>query len=197
MVYSCLEWTTCTHTYTYMHTSTHRHKHTQTIIYVFIIEECFITALCCALGKHAHTQAKIHTHMHIHIQMHTYTKQTNTYIHINARKEGKNVLFNNTLNTFYIRSYGVRHMVNDHSEETCCHHMGYSLQLAARFFYMHLPTDRITHTMVFVTPVEIAQWIHHEGSIWWTIEPWVNALTSELPLALTHRCIHYLFICSV
>ena len=37
---------------------------------------------------------------------------------------------------------------------------------------MHHPTDRITHTTTFVTPVvehwlerEIAQWVHHEGSI--------------------------------
>ena len=35
------------------------------------------------------------------------------------------------------------------------------------FFYMHHPTDRITHTTAFVTPVvehwlerEIAQWVH-------------------------------------
>ena len=31
-------------------------------------------------------------------------------------KEGRNVLFNDTLNTFYLRLYGVRHMVNDHSD---------------------------------------------------------------------------------
>ena len=35
---------------------------------------------------------------------------------------------------------------------------------------MHHPTDRITHTTAFVTPVvehwlEIGQWVHHEGSI--------------------------------
>ena len=30
-------------------------------------------------------------------------------------KEG-NVLFNDTLNTFYLRSYGVGHMVKDHSD---------------------------------------------------------------------------------
>ena len=30
-------------------------------------------------------------------------------------KEG-NVLFNDTLNTFYLRLYGVRHMVKDHSD---------------------------------------------------------------------------------
>ena len=31
------------------------------------------------------------------------------------RKEG-NVLFNDALNTFYIRLYGVKHMVKDHSD---------------------------------------------------------------------------------
>ena len=52
-------------------------------------------------------------------------------------------------------------------------HMGYSFRLAAMvLFYMYHPTDRIAHTMPFVTPVveywlkrEIAQWVHHEGSI--------------------------------
>ena len=33
---------------------------------------------------------------------------------VNRRKEG-NVLFNDALNTFYLRLYGVRHMVKDHS----------------------------------------------------------------------------------
>ena len=33
----------------------------------------------------------------------------------NGRKE-RNVLFNDTLNTFYLRLYGVRHMVKDHSD---------------------------------------------------------------------------------
>ena len=51
-----------------------------------------------------------------------------------GRKEG-NVLFNNTLNTFYLRLYGVRFMVKDHSDSErgnrCCH-MGYSFRIAAR-----------------------------------------------------------------
>ena len=38
-------------------------------------------------------------------------------------------------------------------KETCCHHIGYSHRLTARVFYMHHPTDRITHTTAFVTPV--------------------------------------------
>ena len=32
-----------------------------------------------------------------------------------GRKEG-NVLFNDALNTFYLRLYGVRHMLKDHSD---------------------------------------------------------------------------------
>ena len=43
---------------------------------------------------------------------------------------------------------------------------------------MHHPTDKITHTTAFVTPVvehwldrEIAQWVHHEGSIRRPIAP--------------------------
>ena len=61
-----------------------------------------------------------------------------------SRKEG-NVIFNDALNTFYLRLYGVRHMVKDHSdserEETRCHHMGYSFRLAARFL-LYAPSHR-------------------------------------------------------
>ena len=34
---------------------------------------------------------------------------------LHVRKEG-NVLFNDTLNTFYLQLYGVGHMVKDHSD---------------------------------------------------------------------------------
>ena len=33
-----------------------------------------------------------------------------------GKKDGRNVLFKATLNTFYLRLYGVRHMVKDHSD---------------------------------------------------------------------------------
>ena len=67
-----------------------------------------------------------------------------------GRKEG-NVLFNDALNTFYftviwLQTYG---------------------KGPFRFFYMHHPTNRITHTTAFITRVvehwleqEIAQWVH-------------------------------------
>ena len=41
-----------------------------------------------------------------------------TAIHSGVPAQGKkgNVLFNDALNTFYIRLYGVKHMVKDHSD---------------------------------------------------------------------------------
>ena len=40
-----------------------------------------------------------------------------THSRKNERREReKNVLFNDALNTFYLRLYGVRHMVKDHSD---------------------------------------------------------------------------------
>ena len=35
---------------------------------------------------------------------------------IDTEERERNVSFNNTLNTFYLRLYGVRHMVKDHSD---------------------------------------------------------------------------------
>ena len=89
-------------------------------------------------------------------------------------------LSNDTLNTFYLQLYGVRHMVKDHSarEETHYHDMSYSFRVQQGLFYMHHPTYRITHITAFVTPVvehwqerEIAQWVHHEGLILQPITP--------------------------
>ena len=64
-------------------------------------------------------------------------------ITIVGKKEG-NILFNDTLNTFYLRLYGVGHMVKENSdrrEETCCRHMGYSFRLTARVL-LYAPSRR-------------------------------------------------------
>ena len=60
-------------------------------------------------------------------------------------KEG-NVLFNDALNTFYLRLYGVGHMVKDHSDSERgnplpSHHMGYSFRLTARVL-LYAPSHR-------------------------------------------------------
>ena len=53
-------------------------------------------------------------------------------------------LFNDAFNTFYLRLYGVGHMVKDHSarkETRCRQYMGYSFQLAARD-HVYAPSNR-------------------------------------------------------
>ena len=60
------------------------------------------------------------------------------------------VLFNDALNTFYLRLYGIRHMVKDHSDSE----IGLLFPISSKVvFYMHHPTDGIAHTTAFFTPV--------------------------------------------
>ena len=75
------------------------------------------------------------------------------------KKEGY-VLFNNTLNTFYLRLYGVGHMVKDHSDSE----RGNLLPPHGLLFPINSKgsfTDRITHTTAFVTPV-VEHWLERE-----------------------------------
>ena len=64
-------------------------------------------------------------------------------------KEG-NVLFNDILDTFYLRLYGVRHMVKDHSDSERGnplppHRLLFPIS-SKDSFYIHHPTDIIAHT---------------------------------------------------
>ena len=61
-------------------------------------------------------------------------------------KEG-NVLFNDALNTFYLRLYDVGHMVKNHSDSERGnplppHELLFPINSKV-FFYMHHPTDRV------------------------------------------------------
>ena len=81
-----------------------------------------------------------------------------------------NVLFNDTLNTFYLRLYGVRHMVKDHSDSEKGNPLpphGLLFPINSKGSFICTIPDRIAHTTAFVTPVmehwlgrEIAQWVH-------------------------------------
>ena len=103
-------------------------------------------------------------------------------------KEG-NDLINDSLNTFYLWTYGkgpLRYRERTPAAATWATLSNYQ----QGFFYMHHPTDRIAHSTAFVTPVvghwlerEIAQGVDHEGSIRRPIAPWADALTTELHVA--------------
>ena len=109
-----------------------------------------------------------------------------------GRKE-ENVLFNDALNTFYLRLYGVRHMVTDHSDSEKGnplppHWLLFPISSKGSFIWT-IP-DRIAHTKACYTSRGALAGMRnssmgppHEGSIRQPIAPWANALTTELYLA--------------
>ena len=102
------------------------------------------------------------------------------------KKEG-NVWFNDALNTFYLRLYGVRHMVEDHSDSDRGNHMGYSFRLTARvlLYAQSHRQDSTYHGLrgALAGMRNSSMGSPHEGSIWRPIAPWANVLTTELHLA--------------
>ena len=88
-------------------------------------------------------------------------------------KEGRKEMFYLTTHSthFYLRLYGIRHMVKHHSDSEkgnllLPHRLLFPISSKGSF-YMHHPTDRIAHSTAFVTPVvehclerEITQWVH-------------------------------------
>ena len=73
--------------------------------------QCSTTGITKTGAPYTHT----HTHTHTYIYIYIYIYINNIAANRKGRKEG-NVLFNDALNTFYLRLYGVRHMVKDHSD---------------------------------------------------------------------------------
>ena len=85
------------------------------------------------------------------------------------RERERNVLFNDALNTFYLRLYGVRHMVKDHSDiekgnPLPPHRLLLSINSKG---LLYAPSQhRITHTTYHIPVLEpwlereIAQWVH-------------------------------------
>ena len=86
-----------------------------------------------------------------------------------SRKEGRKEMFYLTTHSthfIYASDLWLRTILIVR-KETRCGHIGYSFRLTARDLLYHHPTDRITHTTAFVTPVvehwlerKIAQWVH-------------------------------------
>ena len=98
-------------------------------------------------------------------------KHSTVDVHMMYVERQRNILFNDALNTFYLRLYGVRHMVKDHSDSEkgnplSPHRLLLSINSKGSFICT-IPHTGYTHTTAFVTPVvehwlerEIAQWVH-------------------------------------
>ena len=78
------------------------------------------------------------------------------------RQREIHVLFNDAFNTFYLRLYGIRHMVKDHSDSEKGNLLPpHRLLLSINSKGSFICTDRITHTTTFVTPV-VEHWLERE-----------------------------------
>ena len=107
-----------------------------------------------------------------------------------GRKEG-NVLFNDSLNTFYLRLYGIEHMVKDHSDSEIGNPLPPHFRLSARvlLYASSHRQDNTYHGLCYTSRGALAGTRNssmgppHEGSIRQPIAPWMNAFTTELHLA--------------
>ena len=110
-----------------------------------------------------------------------------------TESERKDVFYLTTFSAhFYLRLYGVGYMVNDLSDSERGNPLpplhGLLFLINSKGSFMHHPTDRISYTTAFLTPVMehwlervMAQWIHHEGSIRRPIAPRANARSDHGP----------------
>ena len=87
-----------------------------------------------------------------------------------GRQDG-NVLFIDTLNTFYLRLYGVRHMIKDHSDSEKVnplppHELLFAISNKGSFICtipqtgQHIPQLLLTPVMEHWLERETAQWVH-------------------------------------
>ena len=98
-------------------------------------------------------------------------KQQNWQLRLqfSQQKEGT-ILVNDALNIFYLRLYGVRHMVKDHSDSERGNPLPphrLLFPISSKGSFICIIPDRIIHTTAFVTPVVEhwlerikAQWVH-------------------------------------
>ena len=78
----------------------------------------------------------------------------------------------------YVYIYGIRHMVKDYSDSERGNPLpphGLLFLISSNGSFMHHPTDKITHTTAFVTPV-VEHWLEQE------IAQWVNYSTNPLQI---------------
>ena len=118
-----------------------------------------------------------------------WLKLSRVHIGLTKLQEG-NVLFNDALNTFYLRLYGVGYMVKDHSDserETRCRHIVYSFRLIARVL-LYAPSHRQDSTYYGLCYTGHGSLVGTRNSSMgppWRIDP--NTLTTDLHLAPHER----------
>ena len=119
--------------------------------------------------------------------------------HTPGRKWNEIFLFNDALNTFYLRLYGVRHMVKDHSASEKGnplppHRLLFPINSKGSFI---CTIPQTYHSLCYTSHGALAGTRNSsmgpplEGSIRRCIAPWADALTMELHLAPPHTNVSF------
>ena len=99
------------------------------------------------------------------------------------RKEG-NVLFNDALNTFYLRLYGVRHMVKDHSDSERGnllppHRLLFPISSKGSFICIIPRQDNTYHSLCYTSRGALAGTRNSSMDPPWRIDPMTHRTMSE------------------
>ena len=79
------------------------------ILCLYILLISFFPSICLVIR--INLISLVTSRLDVYVVVSSYKQIGNIY-----NKRERNVLFNDALNTFYLRLYGVRHMVKDHSD---------------------------------------------------------------------------------
>ena len=127
--------------------------YTQYIITIYINNNQSIT--CCLGGYHGadvgcSNVPDIHDgEIQPRYGWHRPLQQPLHHLHKNRERE-RNVLFNDALNTFHLRLYGVRHMVKDHSDSEREREMFYLTTHSTHFIYGYMASDIWLRTILIL-----------------------------------------------
>ena len=143
--------------------------------------------------------ATVFTHTHIHTRTHGFpTSQYSRLQSLNwmyGKEERKgNVLFNDALNTFYLRLYGVRHMVKDHSDSERGnplppHRLLFSIDSKGYFICTIPRQDNTYHGLCYTCRAALAG--TRNSMVKWTGVKPVLVITHELKMTSgSHATIH-------
>ena len=102
-------------------------------------------------------------------------------VYQSGRKVG-NVLFNDALTKFYLRLYGVRHIVKDHSDSERGNRLpphGLLFPINSKGSFICIIPDRIAHITAFVTPVVVSLSLSLSLSLSFSVCVWGDFLFWE------------------
>ena len=103
-------------------------------------------------------------------------------------KEEGNVVFNDAINTFYLRLYGVRYMAKDHSDSERGNPLPprkllFPISSKGLLYASYHRQDNTYHGFCYNSRGALAGTINGSMGPPWRINPWANALTTQLHLA--------------